>query len=137
MASLTTQQKMKIDELYQLIPQEEKEKNEVPGIYGIYCDNNLVYVGKSTKMLNRWLIHKTHTLYSYSTEYNRPIYKELRRAYNLGHNISINALEYCTQQELKEKEQKWIAATLPPLNTLVPRNDGSGRERKKAISPIC
>lgn len=142
MAALTVQQKIEIARLYEEYPQEKKELyDRKPGIYGIYCDNNLVYVGKSTNLLNRWLIHKTHTLCNYATEYNRPMYRELRRAINLGHTIDIKALEVCdvniSKQELKEKEEKRIAATTPPLNTLIPRMDGSGRSYKKEVSPIC
>lgn len=133
---MTDNHRKMIEDLYNQCSQEQKEKyDKKVGIYAIYCDGNLVYIGKSTNLLNRWIAHKCHVFCNESKEYNRPMYQELRRAYNLGHAISINLLEYCDIEDLETKEDEYIGKYLPPLNTIIPKADGG--HSKKQISKIC
>lgn len=133
---MTTKHKEMIDEMYSACNQEQKEKyDKKVGVYALYCDDNLVYVGKSTNLLNRWIAHKCHVMCDESKEYNRPMYQELRRAMNLGHAITANLLEYCDIDNLETKEDEYIAKYLPALNTMIPK--AGGGHTKKPISKIC
>lgn len=133
---MTTKHKEMIDELYAQCSQEQKEKYDKKiGIYAIYCNDNLVYIGKSTNLLNRWIAHKCHVFCNESKEYNRPMYQELRRAYEGGCHISISLLEYCADTaELKQKEEKWISTYVPKLNSLIPK--AGGGQYKKQVEKI-
>lgn len=133
---MTEKHKKMIDELYNNTPAEVKEKyDKKSGIYGIFCDEELVYIGKSTNLLNRWIAHKCHTFCDESKEYNRPIYKELRRAYSLGHKINIRLIEYCEVADLEKEEAKYIYGYRPKLNTLIPFP--SGGQTRKSVECIC
>lgn len=133
---MTEKHKQMIDELYNNSSEETKRLyDKKSGIYAIFCDENLVYIGKSTNLLNRWIAHKCHVYCEESKEYNRPMYKELRRAINQGHKVSISLVEYCTPEELESEERKYIAEFLPPLNTMIPI--AGGGQTKKAIALIC
>ena len=133
---MTTAHKQMIDDLYAQCSQEQKEKyDKQVGIYAIYCNDSLVYIGKSTNLLNRWIAHKCHVFCPESKEYNRPMYAELRRAYNLGCNISINLLEYCNIDELETREDEWIGKYVPALNSIIPK--AGGGHYKKPVGKIC
>lgn len=136
MAAMTEKHRKMIDELYAQTTDEVKEKyDKRSGIYGIYCDDKLVYIGKSTNLLNRWIAHKCHVYCEESKEYNRPIYRELRRALQEGHTIQAQLIEYCETWELEDKEDEYIIKYYPALNTMVKAPNGN--HYKKAIKKIC
>ena len=106
---MTEKHKKMIDELYNNTSAEVKEKyDKKSGIYGIFCDEELVYIGKSTNLLNRWIAHKCHTFCDESNEYNRPIYKELRRANNLSDKNNNIIIEDSEVTDIEKEEAKKI-----------------------------
>lgn len=104
------------------------------GIYAIYCDDKIVYIGKSTNLLTRFIAHQAHIFCPYADEYNRPKYRELRRALSLGHDIKIEVLIYCSKQELNKHEREQILKYLPALNTQIPN---AATWYNKHIAQIC
>lgn len=108
----------KKDELLQEAPEEIKEKFlDVSGIYGIYIQNNLVYVGQSKSLLNRWIAHKINTLYNYGQhDYQEEKYEILREAYQAGFSISCRPIEFCEPKDLNVREGAWIKELKPILN---------------------
>lgn len=57
---MTELEKAYIDKCYKEADPAFIEKNNVPGIYGILLNNEVVYVGKSQKMFSRWVAHKAN-----------------------------------------------------------------------------
>lgn len=65
-----------IQQYYNEVSQETKDKYQgKTGIYAIYCDEALVYIGKSTDLLNRFIAHKANTFCDESPEYNSKKYQ--------------------------------------------------------------
>lgn len=112
--------RLKKEELLEAIPQETKDKYmDVAGIYAIYIENELVYVGMSTNLLNRWVAHKINTLFDYGQkDYKEEKYAVLRDAMAAGLAISCNVLEFCENNKytLRSKENEWIRKLNPALN---------------------
>lgn len=105
-------------EMYAEIPQETIERYEgVSAIYGIYVDGELVYIGKSTNTLGRWVAHKINTLFNYGQkDYKEAKYEVLRQVLKSGHSVSCDVLEYCNEDELSTREKEWIKREDPILN---------------------
>ena len=108
----------KKDELLQEVPEEIKEKFlDVSGIYGIYIQDNLVYVGQSKSLLNRWVAHKINTLYDYGQhDYKEEKYAIFREAYQAGFSICCKPIEFCEPKDLNVREWAWISELKPILN---------------------
>lgn len=125
-----------IQQYYHEVSQETKDKYQgKTGIYAIYCDEALVYIGKSTDLLNRFIAHKANTFCDESPEYNSKKYQQLRKAASLGHSITLKVLEFCAQDALASTEDKWIGKYLPPLNAIIPAVNG--KHIRKPITDIC
>lgn len=128
-----------IQQYYSEVSQETKDMYQgKTGIYAVYCDETLVYIGKSTDLLNRFIAHKANTFCDESPEYNSKKYQQLRKAVNLGHNITLKVLEFCgdcSKEELSRAEDKWIGKYLPPLNAMIPA--ANGRHTRKPVADIC
>lgn len=124
-----------IQQYYTETSQETKDKYEgKSGIYGIYCDERLVYIGKSTDLLKRFIAHKANTFCVESPEYNSRKYIELRGAVLKGHSISLKPLEYCDKEDLSAREDFYIDHYQPALNTIIP--GGYGKHTRKPIESI-
>lgn len=124
-----------VQQYYAETPQETKDKYEgKSGIYGIYCDGKLVYVGKSTDLLKRFIAHKANTFCSESKEYNSRKYTELRNAAAKGYHIHLEPLEYCGKDVLNSREDFYIGQYQPALNTIIP--NGFGGHTKKPVASI-
>lgn len=134
---MTTEHKEYIDSCYEQVSKETKERLEgKSGIYAIYCNDEIVYIGKSTDLLKRFIAHKAHIFCPFADEYNRPKYKELRRAIDNGFNIRLDMLEECGDGELGLREAVLIQKYVPALNTQIPEFYNNSY-RKKRISKIC
>ena len=76
---------------------------------GIYKITNLinqkVYIGQSIDILKRWNAHKYRATLS-EKEYPEYIYQAIRK-YGIE-NFSFEIIEECKEEELDEKELKWI-----------------------------
>lgn len=110
----------KKEELFAQVPQETKEKYfGVSGIYGIYIEDELVYIGQSTNLLNRWIAHKINTRYNFQQkDYQEDKYQVFREAEKAGLRITCLVLEYCENNKyiLNQKEREWIHNCQPILN---------------------
>lgn len=56
-----------------------KYENKV-GIYAITCNDNIVYVGKSTNLFNRFVAHEMNAMEPTERDYHTKKYTELREA---------------------------------------------------------
>ena len=110
--------RIKKEELFEQIPQDIKDQfNEVPGIYGIYIQGHLAYVGKSKNLLGRWIAHKINTLFNYGQhDYREDKYMIFREAYNKGYSIECKPIELCSEHEISSRERYWINKEQPILN---------------------
>lgn len=98
------------------------EKYKIMGIYGIYLQNKLIYIGQSNNIGKRWVIHKTHITREPSKcrDYmgdNCPLYNFLRNYYQAGIDISFSILEIINDKsELNQKESEYIKKFNPICN---------------------
>lgn len=90
-------------------------------IYGIYLNDELVYLGKTTNAIQRWEIHKHHIIKSeddcrkYLGDYYK-LYVELRKAYNNGDKITFDIIEEVDKNLLSIKEREYLNKNKPILN---------------------
>lgn len=115
-----------------IIRQATGDKYERPGIYKILLQNQLVYIGKSKKMLDRIIAHMYHIDHPEKT--NK--YIQLRRARDAGIKIQFDVACYCEEEELDYYEGKLIRQYMPPLNYQIPRESGKGWEVQKSAKTI-
>lgn len=82
-------------------------KNNI-GIYKFQNNkNNMVYIGQSIHLDDRYNEHKRNHLNKNHINYYCNFYKALREfGFN---NFNFEILEYCSKEELDEKEKYWIA----------------------------
>lgn len=120
MATDWTAIRQKKDELMETIPQEIKDKYlDKSGVYAIYIEDELVYIGESSNILNRWVAHKINTLFNFKQkDYQEDKYAVLRDAMKAGLRVSCNVLEYCENDKtvLRAREAAYINAYNPILN---------------------
>lgn len=98
----------------------------VSGIYGIFIDDQLVYIGQSNNIYVRWIGHAKN-VFDFETEsYDKPLYSELRYAYLEEHEVIFKVMEYVPNDEalLNEAEDKWLLKCMPPYNQIVPNKKG-------------
>ena len=84
-------------------------------IYGIYLDEELVYIGSSIRPIDRW---DTHITYLSAKKHANKI---LQEKYNTSDNkdINITILKYCpfdTDLEMRNYEHQLIKKYKPPCN---------------------
>ena len=106
------------------------------GIYAIYIDETIVYIGETTDLLRRFNQHKQGTLYKSNNKYNKFLYRELRRAINNGHDISLKPIEYINgsnnkylRYKLHNKEEEYIRKYNPYLNVQITQENGNRYNR--------
>lgn len=90
-------------------------KYDCPGIYGIWIEEELVYIGKSKNMLDRIIAHIRYILKPREKEEKK--YKEMRAAAA----IKFDVLLYTKIEELDQKEAELIWKFKPRLNTVYPK----------------
>jgi hypothetical protein len=105
-------------EMMAQLPQEQIDKYYgVCGIYGMWIDDKLVYIGQSKNMLWRWLGHKVNTFYDYGQhDYKEDKYRIMREAVAASHSITFGIIEECKAGYLWLNEHKWIDKLNPVLN---------------------
>ena len=111
----------------------QKLKYNRQGIYGIYVNNKLVYIGKSANMLWRVASHIL-AIDGIGKDAKGNKYKILSQAKNNGLQISFDVLEYIdgTSSDLDRAEEKWINQELPVLNMQIPQASGGYKINTKA-----
>ena len=81
------------------------------GIYGIYIDGVLVYIGKATNFHWRFSAHAASIRHSDTVWY--PLIREFDRR---GHNIEARIIEKIPIRAIKEKELEYINNLQPIFN---------------------
>ena len=102
-----------------VIEQASGDKYKQSGIYQIFIDNKLVYIGRSQNMIERLARHMYYI--DVNTKTNK--YIQLRRARDAGHRIRFDVLEYCSVEQIPFREAYWINLNRPPLNVQIPKLD--------------
>lgn len=92
-------------------------KYEKPGIYCIYIEDKLVYIGQSKNMLVRLANH----LVEIETNQKTHKYIIIREAWQKGLNVRFDVMEYCDKECLGDKEATYIQRLMPPLNYQIPK----------------
>ena len=114
---------------YYTVNQNKRQKLwQKVGVYGIYCNGSLVYVGKSTNMFHRMCSHMMNTFQPTERDYNSKKYVQLRKAAFAGAKIEFRVIELTDPAALGDRQQFWIKKERPPLNTVV------GRHKKRVQS---
>ncbi len=125
--------KQKREEIMEEIPQHIRNKFfGKAGVYGIYIEGQLVYVGETINLLRRWIDHKFNTLYNFKQPaYQEEKYKVLREAYAAGLVISCNVLEFCENDKkiLRAREAAYIKKYNPILNIINTGKHGNVYEK--------
>ena len=81
------------------------------GIYGIYIDGALVYVGKATNFHLRFNAHTTNIRHSDTVWY--PLIREFDKR---GHSIEARIIEKIPVRAMQEKELEYINSLQPIFN---------------------
>ncbi len=89
------------------------------GIYGIYSNDKLIYIGKSTQMEQRWQSHSAKIISGHFAQ-NDGMRRQatLRCLWENGFIISFKVLKVCKPDELSQLEQQYIQKYQPLLNTV-------------------
>lgn len=107
--------------------QEVVDKYDTAGIYAVYIEDKLVYIGKSRNMLCRLAQHIFYTQNLQWTKSHK--YKVFNLAQVMGYNVRFDVLYYSStlgeesDDEIGYKEGEYIRQYLPPLNYQIPRVD--------------
>ena len=118
------------DEIKKELSQDQtiREKYRGAGIYQIYIDDILVYIGKAHNLLERIAEHIAEIKYVDSKSANK--YKVLAQAQRTGHQITFDVLYYSPFTSGNEmlddigfNEGKYIRKYLPFLNTQIPKQE--------------
>ena len=118
------------DEIKKELSQDQtiREKYRGAGIYQIYIDDILVYIGKAHNLLERIAEHIAEIKYVDSKSANK--YKVLAQAQRTGHQITFDVLYYSPFTSGNEmlddigfNEGKYIREYLPFLNTQIPKQE--------------
>lgn len=86
------------------------------GIYGIYIDKNLEYIGCSSGLYKRWA-NQTYSIMN-KTHEGTTTAEYIRNAYFSGKTILFYALEFCSETMLQERKKKLILQHKPKLNII-------------------
>lgn len=121
-----------LDKRKQIIEMAVGDKYSKPGIYQIFINNTLVYIGQSKSMIDRIASHMLHI----DTNEKSNKYKQLRRAKEAGCKITFDVLAYCKDDELDQLEGIYIRQYLPPLNYQIPKESGHGFTVNKLAKTI-
>lgn len=127
-----TKEQNYVNELIQLYrSQLPLEKYDMPGVYSITVDNEIVYVGKARNMATRIANHMYLIKDAYlKTEGEKFKYGELRRALRNDYIIYFNVLyssDLSNEEEISKidddigpQEAKFINMYMPKLNKQIP-----------------
>lgn len=97
----------------------EKYFNKM-GVYGIYVNNHLAYVGKSKNLFHRFVAHQMNTFQPCERDYNTPKYVQLRRAVINGGQVELKVIQMVdNENDLSKREEHYISMYTPPLNCVV------------------
>lgn len=104
------------------VKRSDNSEYAIPCIYGIYVNNELVYIGKTNSAIDRWVVHKHHITKPYSEcrkyygDFNK-LYNNLREDYFSNECIEFRIIEEVSTDNLSEIERKYLKYNKPKLNT--------------------
>ena len=102
-------------------------KYEHPGIYSISIGDKLVYIGKSTNMLERLAAHIDNTQNNRDKSNKYDVFREaIKRGMNIQFDVLYDA-KTADKDEIGFKEAELINQYLPPLNYQLPLLDNYHR----------
>ena len=81
------------------------------GVYGIYIDDKLVYIGQSKDVWFRANAHRHCILCDQGSWY--PLAREFHER---GHNITLKMLKVVESKDLRSKEKEYITQLQPLFN---------------------
>ncbi len=122
------------DKLYEEMPQEIKSKWEnKSGIYALVRTDKdwhedptaILYVGKSTNFVERWISHKTNALCPQARENWFTMYDRMRETKASGIPMSFVVLEECGLASLDDRECFYLRKYKPPFNYNLPSFDSN------------
>lgn len=130
--AISEYQRKWLDNAMTIIEQASGPKYAGAGIYQIFLNNSLVYIGQSQNMLHRIASHM------YEIEHNKKSnkYIQLRRAKQHGCKIRFDVITHCKDDELDQLEGQYIRQYLPPLNYQIPKESGHGFTVNKLAKTI-
>ena len=129
-----------LDNMYQSLKRKGLAAQfEHAGVYGIWIDSHLVYIGKSQNMLMRMAQH-----YVGMSKRSEKKYQILDEARKRGCRIRFIVMHYARAaekaaiaEEIGQKERELIRKYMPPLNTWVPQaEDWHRNKRNPAIDTV-
>lgn len=91
---------------------------EKAGVYAITIDSKIVYVGQSVEMYRRCAQHIYNIENAMLNQEKK--YLLLLSAKLGGHSVDCIALEYCAEDDLREREDYYIEYYKPCLNIYTP-----------------
>lgn len=115
------------------VPVEYQQKYSAGGIYGIYIEEKLVYIGKSNYCLRRICEHMMGINSKDVKKSNK--YRVLDEAIKRGLKVRFDMLDYEDDANLRGyKEGVMIREHAPILNYQIPREDDWHRFHKNPIA---
>lgn len=115
------------------IPEQYRLKYAAAGIYGIYIEDKLVYIGKSKFMLRRICEHMSQISSKNSKKSNK--YQVLDEAMERGLKVRFDVIEYVSDDEERGKQEGvYIREYAPTLNYQIPREENWKRYYKNPIA---
>lgn len=120
------------DKLYEEVPQHIKSKYEgKSGIYALVRTDKdyetdpsaVLYVGKATDFVKRWVSHRTNALCPEAREHWFTMYARMRETRANGIPMSFVVLEECGPCALDAKEEEYLRKYRPPFNYRLPAFD--------------
>lgn len=115
------------------IPQEHQVKYAAAGIYCIYIENKLVYIGKSKFMLRRICEHMAQVASRNAKKSNK--YQVIDEALGRGLKVRFDVIEYVSDDEERGyQEGVYIREYAPILNYQIPREEDWRRYTKNPMA---
>ena len=129
MGKIGPEEKAFKDKVYEEVPQEIKSEWEnKSGIYALVRTDKdwhkdptaILYVGKSTNFVERWISHKTNALCPQAREYWFTMYDRMRETKASGIPMAFAVLEECSPAFLDDREYFYLRKYRPPFNYRLP-----------------
>lgn len=115
------------------VPENYRAKYAAAGIYGIYIEDKLVYIGKSNYCLRRICEHMMGV--DSKDEHKSNKYRVLDEAIKRGLSVRFDILDYESDESIRGyKEGCYIREWAPILNYQIPREDNWHRYYKNPIA---
>ena len=96
----------------------KKWQNNTSGVYGIYDNDKVLYVGQSVGINGRFKSHRHCIKCPKSVEKHAPESINLYNNLRSHSNVSIRIIEECSREVLLQREQHYIDTLKPLYNTL-------------------